>query len=81
MSSWESEAEMAEQEKKLNDMSEATDGITMPQEEETYLEMSPIRLIMRRFFRSKLSMGRGDRRQNTGIQPYLPDILLYRCKR
>lgn len=47
---------MAEQEKKLNDMSEATDGITMPQEEETYLEMSPIRLIMRRFFRSKLSI-------------------------
>ena len=37
-------------------MSEATDGITMPQEEETYLEMSPIRLIMRRFFRSKLSI-------------------------
>ena len=47
---------MAEQEKKLNDMSEATDGITMSQEEETYLEMSPIRLIMRRFFRSKLSI-------------------------
>ena len=47
---------MAEQEKKLNDMSEATDGITMPQEDETYLEMSPIRLIMRRFFRSKLSI-------------------------
>ena len=37
-------------------MSEATDGITMSQEEETYLEMSPIRLIMRRFFRSKLSI-------------------------
>ena len=47
---------MAEQEKKLNDMSESTDGITMLQEEETYLEMSPIRLIMRRFFRSKLSI-------------------------
>lgn len=47
---------MAEQEKKLNDMSEATDGITMLQEEENYLEMSPIRLIMRRFFRSKLSI-------------------------
>ena len=47
---------MEEQEKKLNDMSEATDGITMSQEEETYLEMSPIRLIMRRFFRSKLSI-------------------------
>ena len=47
---------MAEQEKKLNGMSEATDGITMSQEEETYLEMSPIRLIMRRFFRSKLSI-------------------------
>ena len=47
---------MAEQEKKLNDMSEATDGSTMSQEEETYLEMSPIRLIMRRFFRSKLSI-------------------------
>ena len=37
-------------------MSEATDGSTMSQEEETYLEMSPIRLIMRRFFRSKLSI-------------------------
>ena len=37
-------------------MSESTDGITMLQEEETYLEMSPIRLIMRRFFRSKLSI-------------------------
>ena len=37
-------------------MSEATDATTMPQEEETYLEMSPIRLIMRRFFRSKLSI-------------------------
>lgn len=49
---------MKEQEKQLQADSQATDtSVAISNEmEETYLEMSPIRLIMRRFFRSKLSV-------------------------
>lgn len=48
---------MKEQEKQLTAQPESTvTSDVMNEQEETYLEMSPIRLIMRRFFRSKLSI-------------------------
>ena len=50
---------MKQQEKQLNTPLESSEArvITTPNEqEETYREMSPIRLVMRRFFRSKLSI-------------------------
>ena len=49
---------MTEQEKQLAPSLESTDTplTTQPEPEETYLEMSPLRLVMRRFFRSKLSI-------------------------
>lgn len=49
---------MKEQEKQLTTPPESSDTpVAMPNEqEETYLEMSPLRLVMRRFFRSKLSV-------------------------
>ncbi|MBP3401902.1 MAG: ABC transporter permease [Clostridia bacterium] len=48
---------MTEQEKKLDTELEAAENtVAVTEEEETYQEMSPIRLVMRRFFRSKLSI-------------------------
>lgn len=49
---------MTEQEKQLTIPYESPDTVLTVQDEqeETYLEMSPLRLIMRRFFRSKLSI-------------------------
>ena len=49
---------MTEQEKKLDTELEAAENtVAVTEEEETYYqEMSPIRLVMRRFFRSKLSI-------------------------
>lgn len=49
---------MKEQEKQLTASLESTDTpvVVQTEEEETYLEMSPLRLVMRRFFRSKLSV-------------------------
>lgn len=48
---------MTEQEKKLDtELEAAENAVAVTEEEETYQEMSPIRLVMRRFFRSKLSI-------------------------
>lgn len=48
---------MKEQEKQILNPQETPDtAATVNEQEETYLEMSPIRLVMRRFFRSKLSV-------------------------
>ena len=48
---------MKEQEKQLTPELDTTETVNQsPEQEETYLEMSPIRLVMRRFFRSKLSI-------------------------
>lgn len=49
---------MKQQEKQLNTPLESSEArvITPNEQEETYREMSPIRLVMRRFFRSKLSI-------------------------
>ena len=48
---------MKEQEKQLTPELDTTETVSQtPEQEETYLEMSPIRLVMRRFFRSKLSI-------------------------
>lgn len=48
---------MKEQEKQLTPELDTAETVNQPPEqEETYLEMSPIRLVMRRFFRSKLSI-------------------------
>ena len=49
---------MQEQEKELITEQEITDTplVSSDELEDTYLEMSPVRLIMRRFFRSKLSV-------------------------
>ena len=48
---------MTAEEKQLASSPESVDTPTLHQEpEETYLEMSPLRLVMRRFFRSKLSI-------------------------
>lgn len=54
---------MTEQDKQLTSSLEvnenelnASENTVQAEQEETYLEMSPIRLVMRRFFRSKLSI-------------------------
>ena len=48
---------MKEQEKQLTPELDTPETVNQtPEQEETYLEMSPIRLVMRRFFRSKLSI-------------------------